>query len=323
MNVKLGIVLIGRNEGERLKDSLRSLLPYNLPLVYVDSGSGDDSVAFARSVGAEVVALDPATPFTAARARNEGAARLIGLHNPDFIQFLDGDCQIVEGWIAAGLDAMEGNPKLAIVTGWRAELYPDESIYNLICDHEWRRPAGPIIACGGDMMVRRTAFEALGGFNPEVIAAEDDEFCLRIGARGHDLLRLPAEMSLHDADMHRFAQYWQRATRNGHGFAQLGALHGAHLRRERLRAWFYGLVLPLVFLLGVILSPFVSLAVLALYLGAGLRTLRGLRSAGIDAPRAPKFAALLTISKCPNLIGMLRYYLRRARGTAMNIIEYK
>src|SRR5215475_7559873 len=70
-----GVVAIGRNEGDRLVRCLRSLTKAS-KIIYVDSGSSDNSVREARSLGADVVELDPTTPFTAARARNAGFERL-------------------------------------------------------------------------------------------------------------------------------------------------------------------------------------------------------------------------------------------------------
>ncbi len=323
MTGQIAIVAIGRNEGDRLKACLESLEWAAARLVYVDSGSKDDSVAVAKSAGALVVELDPSLPFTAARARNAGfeALRRDGL--PEFVQFLDGDCMLRSGYLDKALSAIRADVQLGIVTGWRAEIAPESSIYNAMCDHEWRRPAGPITACGGDMLVRSAAFEAVGGFNPNVIAAEDDEFCLRVGAAGFSLLRIPEEMCLHDADMHSFGQWWQRTIRNGHGFAQLGDLHGDHLARERLRVWVFGLALPLTFLASALVLPTLCLVVLAAYLGSYLRSYGGLRRDGLSQSRAARIAGLLTVSKFPNLIGMLTYYLRRARQRDMQIIEYK
>src|SRR5947207_307333 len=60
----LGVVVIGRNEGDRLRTCLSAVAGRNLPVVYVDSGSTDGSVATARGLGADVVALDLTTPFT-------------------------------------------------------------------------------------------------------------------------------------------------------------------------------------------------------------------------------------------------------------------
>ncbi len=65
---ELGVVVIGRNEGERLRRCLSALRGSGATIVYVDSGSSDDSVAFAHSIGVEVVGLDMSSPFTAGRA---------------------------------------------------------------------------------------------------------------------------------------------------------------------------------------------------------------------------------------------------------------
>ncbi len=315
-------IVIGRNEGARLAACLASLKGRVAPLIYVDSGSDDDSCAIAKAAGAQVIRLDPARPFTAARARAEGFAAL-GNAPPDFVQFVDGDCSVEPGWIEAGAEALAADPGLGLVTGWRAERHPEASIYNALCDFEWHRPAGPITTCGGDMMVRARAYRAAGGFNPQVIAAEDDEFCLRLGKAGWRLLRLPRAMTRHDAAMTRFGQWWRRAVRSGHGFAQVGALHPEFFRPERRRVWFYGLLLPLVFLAGLIWSGWLALAAAAAYLASYLRTLRGLTRAGLPPRAAAHHALFLTLSKFPNLIGMLTYHLRRARHADMRIIEYK
>ncbi|MFO1137956.1 MAG: glycosyltransferase family 2 protein [Paracoccus sp. (in: a-proteobacteria)] len=315
----LGAVAIGRNEGERLKACLRSLVQVCDRVVYVDSGSQDDSVAFARSIGVDVVELDTSTPFTAARARNAGFEALLADEELDLVQFVDGDCKVQPGWLEAGMVALDLNPDLGLVTGWRSEIRPQDSVYNQMCDVEWHRPAGPIIACGGDMMVRVAAFQLTGGFDPTVIAAEDDEFCLRLAQAGWKLERLPVEMTLHDAAMTRFGQWWQRAKRAGHGFAQLGRMHPPHFLRERVRVWVYGLALPLLFVLGLFTWRWLSVAVLALYALSFWKTWRGLSG----QPMAARQAALLTLAKFPNLLGMLTYHRRRRTGDDMRIIEYK
>src|SRR5579872_4333993 len=92
----LGVVVIGRNEGERLRRCLGSLLDSTRSIVYVDSGSSDGSVAMSRSLGVEVVDLDMRTAFTAARARNEGFWHLVRVR-PDleYVFFVDGDCEVL------------------------------------------------------------------------------------------------------------------------------------------------------------------------------------------------------------------------------------
>lgn len=320
----LGAVAIGRNEGDRLRACLESLVPACDRVVYVDSGSTDDSVAFARSLGVVVVELDTTTPFTAARARNAGFERLVaGDDPPEIVQFVDGDCRVEPGWLEAGLAALENDPGLGLVTGWRSEIHPDASVYNAMCEVEWHRPAGPITVCGGDMMVRVDACRAIGGFNPRVIAAEDDEFCLRLGDAGWRLERLPLAMTWHDANMMRFRAWWQRAVRAGHAFAQVGHMHPEHFRRERMRVWAYGLVLPLLFLVGLLFARWLAVLVLAVYAQSWVRTALNFRRDGLATGMAFRQAGFITIGKVPNLFGMLTYHRRRLSGDDMNIIEYK
>src|SRR6266446_1639370 len=96
----VGLVIIGRNEGERLVRCLQSIESYAENTVYVDSGSTDGSVSVAETAGICVVQLDTAQPFTAARARNRGFAALLTLRpNLQFVQFLDGDCELLGGWL--------------------------------------------------------------------------------------------------------------------------------------------------------------------------------------------------------------------------------
>ncbi|MDU8910816.1 glycosyltransferase family A protein [Aestuariicoccus sp. MJ-SS9] len=317
---QVDVVLIGRNEGARLVAALASVTGQARQVVYVDSGSTDDSVAQAEAAGALVVNLDMTRPFTAARARNAG---FDALSDPQFVLFIDGDCALVPGFIDAARAHLQAHPDLALVTGWRAEIHRDASIYNALCDWEWHRPAGTIDACGGDMMVRGAVWAALGGMNPNVIAAEDDEFCTRARKAGWRLERLPIGMTRHDAAMLRFGQWWARAVRTGHGFAQVGHLHPEYFVTQRRRVLVYGLAMPALAVLGLVTFWPLSVLALASYPLNHMRTLRGLVRDGVRPAEARRFAALLTLSKLPNMIGMARFHLRRLRRADMRIIEYK
>ena len=320
------IVLIGRNEGQRLVRALAAAMPQARRVVYVDSGSTDASVSEARRAGAEVVQLDMSVPFTAARARNAGFEALDASGPaPEFVQFVDGDCALVDGYVAKARAFLEAHPQHAVVTGWRSEIHRDQSLYNQLCDFEWHRPAGPMLACGGDMMVRAEAFRDVGGFDPTVIAAEDDEFCTRLRKAGWLLERIPEDMTRHDAAMLRFGQWWSRAVRTGHGFAQVGHLHPEYFVKERNRVWAYGLFLPLT-ALGLVLamvSLWMLLPILGIYLLNWHRTAQGLAREGLPLAEARRHAVLLTLSKFPNLIGMALFHWRRLRARPMQIIEYK
>ena len=320
----IGAVAIGRNEGARLERCLRSLSGQADRVVYVDSGSTDGSVALARGLGVAVVALDADQPFTAARGRNAGAQALIAAGPLDLIQFVDGDCAVDPGWVAAGAAFLAVTPQAGLVTGWRTEIAPRASIYNAMCEVEWHRPAGPIAACGGDLLVRRVAFEQVGGLNGALICSEDEDFVIRIRKAGWQAHRLPRIMTRHDAAITRFGQWWRRNLRSGHGFAEVGRLHPDHFIPERRRAWAYAGMLPLAVLAALALGlPWLA-GVLAL--GWPLnwaRTAQGLVRSGLAPGQAAQQAAMMTLAKLAHLIGMLTYHLRRLRGRRMTLIEYK
>lgn len=320
-SVPIDAVVIGRNEGARLVACLQSLAGQVRRLIYVDSGSTDGSVAVAQAAGAHVVALDLAQPFTAARARNAGLA-VLAADPPEFVQMVDGDCAVQAGWISAAADFLLTHPKAALVFGRRRERFPDASIYNLLCDHEWNTPLGQAPACGGDLLIRWAAVDQVGGYRGDVIAAEDDEMCQRLRGFGWQLWRIDAEMTLHDAAILRFGQWWRRAVRAGHGFAQVGALHPVHFVAARRRVWLWGALLPLVFVAGLWWWP-LSLVAVALYVASFLRGVLRFARQGFGLGQASKASALITLSKFPNLQGVLTYLWRRRQGAAARIIEYK
>ena len=320
----IGAVVIGRNEGERLVNCLKSLQNEVSLVVYVDSGSTDASIENAKKYGAECVLLESDVPFTAARARNAGFERMKeGQDAPDFVQFLDGDCWLEKGYLTKAATALANDEGLAVVTGWRAEIDPGASVFNEMCDYEWHGPVGDIMACGGDMMVRVSAFEQVGGFNPKVIAAEDDELCTRLRKAGWRLHRLPISMTHHDANMLHFSQWWNRTVRTGHGFEQVNDLHPEYFVPERRRMWIYGGVMPLLGLLGALFYWPLLVLILAVYALSYVRTAFGLMKSGFPKLRAAHHAFYLFLSKFPNIVGAATYHRRKLKGADMVIIEYK
>lgn len=321
----VGLVVIGRNEGERLKRCLRSSAEVAGAVVYVDSGSTDGSVEWACGVGADVVALDMDKPFTAARARNAGLRRL-GELQPDaaLVQFVDGDCELAKGWLSGAVDFMSRHPKVAAVCGRLRERHPEASVYNHLCDIEWNAPVGQVLACGGIVMMRLQAMLAVGGFDESLIAGEEPELCVRLRAGGWQVWRLDFEMASHDAAMTRFSQWWRRARRAGHAFAQGCAMHGAaperHYVVETRRAVLWGVILPVLTLLALTRSPMGGLLALAYPLQfvrlGWLRTVRG-----EPIPWTQSF--FLVVGRLPEALGVLGYWWSRLRRTPARLIEYK
>ena len=311
----IGAVVIGRNEGERLIRCLRSLQGQVQQLIYVDSGSTDGSTEAARRLGAEVVDLDLSRPFTAARARNAGLAALsTGI---ELVQFVDGDCEVDPSWIAAAAEFLQAHPRVAVVCGRRRERFPEASVYNRLCDAEWDTPVGESSACGGDALMRVAAVYTAGGYRESLIAGEEPELCLRLRRAGWQVWRLDAEMTLHDAQMTRFGQWWNRSRRAGHAFAEGAALHGAgperHWVAETRRALAWGAVLPAAIAAAGLISPVLLLAAL-IYPAQVLRLSRRM---GYEQ------ALFSVLGKFAEASGALEYRWRRWRGTARGILEYK
>ena len=299
----VGLVAIGRNEGERLRACLTSAREQVEKFVYVDSGSTDGSSHLARELGADVVELDLSLPFTAARARNAGFDRLAKLLPAmEFVQFVDADCEIDPDWIPKAHAFLRLREDVAVVCGRRRERRPDVSVYNRLCDIEWDTPIGETDACGGDALIRSEAFRQVGGYAPELIAGEEPDMCWRMRRCGWRIHRLDAEMTLHDASMTRFSQWWMRSKRSGHASAEAFDRRKGARDKRALReivsnvAWSMPPAWPLWPLLW----------------------LRIYRRRGDAA-----YAAFLVIGKLPHLHGQLSYWLDRARGKRTKLIEYK
>ena len=323
---QVGLVAIGRNEGQRLRQCLVSATN-KVARVYVDSGSTDGSLELARSIGADTVELDLSTPFTAARARNEGFARLLQLvPDIEFVQFVDGDCEVVDGWLELAQQELAAKPELAVVCGRRREKFPEATAYNRLCDIEWDTPIGEAKACGGDSMMRVKAFEQVGGFNPALIAGEEPELCVRLRQNGWKIDRLDAEMTLHDAQMTRFDQWWKRSQRAGHAYAEGSWLHGntpdRHWVKDTLRIWFWGFVLPVLALGTAWFTNGWSLLLLGGYPILGYRIYSRMQQ-NLKSKDAALYAIFCVLGRFPQLQGQMLFHQRRLLGQRSNLIEYK
>jgi GT2 family glycosyltransferase len=322
---EIGIIAIGRNEGQRLIECLASVKSATSNFVYVDSGSADGSIAAAEEIGALVIKLDLTQPFTAARARNEGFAALKAFRpNVRFVQFIDGDCILVPGWLSKALAFMEQRRDVAVVCGRLRERFPTASIYNQLLDLEYSTPIGEAISCGGIALMRVQAFQGVGGFRSRLIAGEEPELCVRLREIGWKIWRLDEEMAQHDAAMSRFGQWWVRSVRGGHAHAEVSQIHrGSPFwiwgRGDTASTVFWGGLVPVLIGFGTLLHP------LALC-GAIIYPLQVCRMAirqGANCWNSWLYAIFMRIAKFAHMQGLLKYYWRRWRGKTIQLIEYK
>lgn len=319
----IAIVVIGRNEGQRLIDCLASLATHAARTVYVDSGSTDGSCEAARHVGVQVLDLDMQQPFTAARARNAGY-REVRTRWPDtrYVQFVDGDCSVDPAWIGAAWRFMAARPDVAIVFGRRRERHADHSIYNQLCDREWDGVPGDALECGGDIFARVQALETAGGYRASLIAGEEPELCVRLRERGWKIWRLNEEMTLHDANMTTMRQWWQRNRRAGHAFAEVANLHWHSpqgiWKRSFLRALGWGGVVPAIAFAGAFIHP-AAFALLLLY-PLQIARIAARDEFSVEGWRNGYFAVL---GKFAEFHGAMSWMVSRLIGRRQKLIEYK
>jgi GT2 family glycosyltransferase len=330
----VGLVVIGRNEGERLIRCLASVhaIPHR---VYVDSGSSDGSVERARRDGVSVIELEVPPNFTAARARNAGLSRLLA-ESPtlEFVQMVDGDCEVHPEWIAAALAALRADPGLAAVFGRLRERFPTRSIYNALADDDWDGPLGDAPIFGGVVLIRVGALRQVNFYNPTIIAGEEPDLSMRMRKNGWRLSRINSEMGFHDANITRFAQWRKRTQRTGHAYAELAHLHPdarhPNWPQTTYSIIFWGGLMPLALLCSVLLAllmhPYwwlAAAAVLALWLRNVVQITRRRLRDGLTFKVALASGLAAMIGKPPQLTGLLKYHRDRLLHRSSRLIEYK
>lgn len=317
----IGIVVIGRNEGKRLERCIVSLPVSRHPTIYVDSCSTDGSRAVAASLGVAVLALADDRPLTAARARADGAANLLCRHpGVEFILFIDGDCELEPAFLDAAQRAIADDASIAVVCGRRRERFPDASHYNQLIEREWDTPVGEAESCGGDALMRARSYQEVGGFDPDMLAGEEPELCSRLRESGWRIVRIAVPMTIHDAAILRFGQWWRRAVRSGMGYAQVWAStrhrsNGPLYGREITRALGWAAILPLgVLALAALVSPALVIAWPA---AVAFQFLRLSRRDGVFS------AALSVAGKYGELAGLLRFAGRTIVRRQDDTVNYK
>ncbi|NEQ32465.1 MAG: glycosyltransferase [Leptolyngbya sp. SIO4C5] len=327
----VGVVVIGRNEGERLIRCLKSLstqLSERLPTVYVDSGSTDGSVAAARSLGAHVIELDMSQPFTMARGRNAGFDYLVSnFPSLSYVQFIDGDCELLPGWLEQAVEALSHRHEVAIVCGRRRERFPQASPYNQLADMEWNTPVGEADFCGGDALMRTAAIQTVGGYNPTLICGEEPEMCIRLRQREWKILRIDADMTLHDAAMLKFSQWWRRSVRGGWAIAEGKSMYGnspeQYMIRQARSGWLWGALIPLLSLGLAWPTSGISLLLWLAYPLLAWRIYQYRRGYGDLPAQARLYSFYCVLSKFPQVLGQMKYILNKWRGKQATLIEYK
>ncbi|UCH18053.1 MAG: glycosyltransferase [Burkholderiales bacterium] len=328
--VDVSVVVIGRNEGNRLVRCLASVTAARwgattYELLYVDSRSSDGSIERAAAMGARAYVLDDAAPC-AAKARNLGWRRSRG----EFVLFLDGDTELDPDFVGHALIALRDR-SLCAAWGHRRESNPGQSLYTRVADLDWVYPTGRTLYFGGDVLVRRAALEGVGGFDPTLNAGEEPELCARLRAAGWQIAHIDVAMTRHDLALTTFRAWWRRAYRSGVAYAEVAdrmrRRGDALWQHEAARDFRHGLmflVAPVVLMASLIWAPLLAATLVAVALAMLART------ATRCAWKAPgrtllhwQYAFFTHVQKIPALFGQLAWRRARRQRSALGLIEYK
>jgi glycosyltransferase involved in cell wall biosynthesis len=328
---ELSVVVIGRNEGQRLVkcfESIRAIHGFErIQLIYADSASTDGSAQRAAQYGAEVITLLSERP-TAAIGRNAGWRKA----TTEFVLLLDGDTILHPGFPRVALDFMAADTRVCAVWGNLRETHPNQSIYTRVLDLDWVYPPGEIEACGGNVLMRRSALVEVDGYDSRLIAGEEPEMCRRVRALGYTIWHIDYPMAGHDLHITRWGQYWKRARRAGYAYAEVSdrfrhsedPLWLADARRSFRLGSFWSFFLLITLILAGFRFNFLPLAVLlGLFLILSLRSAWRARWKDKNAMTLVLYGVHSHLQQVPIFVGQLQYHLDKRRGKQRDLIEYK
>jgi cellulose synthase/poly-beta-1,6-N-acetylglucosamine synthase-like glycosyltransferase len=326
----ISIVVIGRNEGERLLqclESIRRMRPVHgeVETIYVDSASTDGSAERAAQFGAKVVSAEFERPCAAA-ARNAGWR----IARAPIVLFLDGDTVLDPNFVIDSLSEF-ADPSIAVVFGHRREIRPKASIFNRVLDLDWIYLPGKVDFCGGDALIRTDVLNRVGGFDAELIAGEEPDLCYRIRALGYIVLHVDRPMTGHDLAMTRFSQYWWRAIRSGYAFAEIAERFRqtespfwlGQARRNNLHGLTIlavGVGAPILAL--VVHSVWPVVAALGFIVAISTRTAFRCKWKSDDLVTRLLYGVHSHLVKIPILFGQLKFQLDRRLQRRAALIEY-
>ncbi|MBR3796558.1 MAG: glycosyltransferase [Clostridia bacterium] len=192
----ISAIVIGRNEGARLDACMQSIhhalgfLQHEI--VYVDSRSGDDSIARAKAHGARCFLLED-------ERTTAGLGRFVGTKEAkgEYLLFLDGDMQLAPGFCEKAMMTMAARGADGC-TGIREDVYMKNGEIAGRNDNYFGCVSERIVPeFGGALFIKKEALEKAGGWSPDTIACEEAELHARLRAAGCTILEIPIRMITH------------------------------------------------------------------------------------------------------------------------------
>jgi GT2 family glycosyltransferase len=325
---EITVVIIGLNAARDIGPCIEAIRASDYPrdkleLIYADGGSTDGSVDLATAYpGVRVVQLTDPHP-SPGRGRNAG----LRASTRPLVQLVDSDSYLDAGWLRAAVGYLEDD--VAAVTGALFERRPDANIYHRVVDWDWRIAANgetavkspsATLVFGGNVLVRREALVAAGGYDEALVVGEEADLSHRVRHAGWRILEVPDTMATHDIRMGSLRAYLRRAMRSGYAYAATAMRFRKteeKLFLQRLARIVVSGCAPLVvLLLGIALGyGLVGLGVALLLAFRSLRKVpRWVRRDGLRLADAMAYGSHLSFVIYPQLFGVARYFAGRLLG---------
>ncbi|MBN2400240.1 MAG: glycosyltransferase family 2 protein [Candidatus Aminicenantes bacterium] len=215
----LSVVIVAKNEEKNIVRCITSVLAgtVNLPateVLLVDSFSTDGTVAMACRYPIGIIQLQKEWPHSPAAGRFAGVNNTAG----KYVLIIDGDMELLPGWLDRALGFMENHPNVAAVVGKNYDVYdkgsgvfaPPRLGRNSLVSGE--------VACQVDYvfessLFRRQSLQEAGNFQPFLRAEEEAEISHRLRLNGHELYYLPFPAVHHYTQKRNSLKETRRRTR--------------------------------------------------------------------------------------------------------------
>ncbi|MFH1154543.1 MAG: glycosyltransferase [Pseudomonadota bacterium] len=227
----------------RCLDSLKNLdYPEDRLRVFIsDNFSRDRSIEIASTYN---VTISQVKKQSIAHTRNVGAR----LGNAEIIAFVDSDCVVDKGWLKNAVPhffdpcIVAAGSYPVVITD---EVNAFQRTWSQLCKGKAAGPQKVDWLSTQNLLVRRTAFQLMGGFNEELITCEDADLGFRLGNCGV-LVNDPAIIVYHLREPRNYKEFWKKEF--WHSQSNLAGAFSHGFRPSELPS----LIMPIVFLAGAV-----------------------------------------------------------------------
>ena len=251
--VSISLVCTVLNEGESLRGLLESIVRQTRPpdeIVFVDGGSSDNTVAILREYERKLplrLLVEPGCNISAGRNRGVDAA------HGHILAVTDAGVTLVPEWVERITTPLLHDPTVRVVAGW-FEADPrtlfEAALGATTLPHVRDIVPDTFLPSSRSVAFRKAVWSAAGGYPEWIDYCEDLIFDLRLKQIAGDFVFVPGAVA-HFRPRSSLASFYRQYYRYARGDGKADLWRKRHL----IRYVTYLIVIPLIFVLGLLLHP--------------------------------------------------------------------